>query len=595
MLTLSPHSTIRQSLSRVSSLLGLKVKIFVAMGILCLLLALIAGLALRIINGNLALSDQLLERGQALSKRVEEVGANVKGNLTAQQERQVQSANEREQLGQARLEKQIGLYQMLLDLETSLGAVNRNANKILIDSAPYSVVAKEVDELRAVADKFFALPDLAALDEKKVKGASRAVKAYLGTYDEVKALDAENVSMTQQVDKVKRAMEIGATLRERVTVLVQEIREQAAAKIQQENEEAQAKLATTLAADQETMNAILASQGEIRQSVINDVEANSAMERFLRSKRTQLLFMAVLALGLGVAFSLVIVALISRPVQRAVNIAKGIAEGDLEQEVDITGNDEIGQLGQSLSVMIENLRTNRNEVEGNVHVLDDVASTVSAAVEEVSASMNEINSTTHLNVQKAQMTHEMSSTAKANAEEGKARMGEMVRTINEVRTASQEITKTIKTINDIAFQTNLLALNAAVEAAHAGEQGLGFAVVAEEVRSLAGRCAQAANDTTTLLEGPLKKIGLAVEVAGKTSSALDSICDNVNAMGTLVEDIVTGSEMQAAGIKQITIGLEQIDVATQGLASQADQLTATLDRYKKPADGTPGGQLQLSQ
>ncbi len=571
--------------------LGLRTKIFIAMGMLCVLIALIAGLSLMIITENLEVSKKLVERGRALSGRVEAVGATIKQTLADQHERQVESAGEREVLFQERLTKQVGLYQLLLSVESAMAAVDRNANKIIIDSAPYAVVAKEIDTLRAATERFFALPDLATLEEKKVKGASRAVRAYLGTYDEVKALDAENVSMTQQIDKVKRAQEMGTTVRERVAALVEEIKVQAEETIAKENREAEVKMEQAQEQDQQTLAAILKSQDEIRQTVAADVQANSSLEEFLLAKRRHLVVMALVALTLGVVFSLAIVTMITRPVMRAVAIAKGIAEGDLEQTVDITGNDEIGQLGHSMTIMIENLRRNREEIESSVRSLDEVASTVSSSMEEISASMSEINGTTHLNVQKAQLANEMSVEAKVTTEEGKVTMGEMVRTINDIKSASQEIAKTIKTINDIAFQTNLLALNAAVEAAHAGEQGLGFAVVAEEVRRLAGRCSEAANDTTLLLEGPLKKIGRAVVVAGDTAAALDTIYDKVSAMGALVDDIVTGSEMQAAGIRQIHNGMTQIDSAAQGLASQTDYLTATMDRFKKPK--ASDGQLQL--
>ncbi|MBA3015973.1 MAG: HAMP domain-containing protein [Proteobacteria bacterium] len=574
------------------SRLGLRGKIFGAMGSVCVLLIVIAGISVKIITENLEVSKKLVERGETLSAKVESVGETVKQNLTAQKERQVQFANERDVVGQERLTKQVSLYQQILNLQTAMGAVDRNANKIIINSDPYSVVAKEVAALTTVLDEFFAMPDLATLDEKKVKGTSRAAKAYLGTYGEVKALDEENVSMTQQIDKVKRAQEIGVTLQERVTSLVEDMKNQAQATIQRENELATVDLKQALAVDEKTLADILASQDEIRKNVAQDVKENSTLEGFLQAKRRELVVMAMVALAVGVVFSIAMVTMITRPVLRAVKIAKGIAAGDLEQEVDITGDDEIGQLGNSMTIMIDNLRTNRAEIEASVHSLDEVACSVSSSLEEISASMSEINGTTQLNVQKARMTDEMSGEAKQNAEEGKATMSEMVQTIAAIQAASREIAKTIKTINDIAFQTNLLALNAAVEAAHAGEQGKGFAVVAEEVRRLAGRCSDAANETTVLLEGPLKKIGVAVEVANKTALAFDSIYDNVNAMGSLVSEIVLGSEMQAAGIKQINSGLAQIDSAAQGLTGQTDQLTCTMDRFKKPQE-VDEGKLQL--
>jgi methyl-accepting chemotaxis protein/methyl-accepting chemotaxis protein-1 (serine sensor receptor) len=157
---------------------------------------------------------------------------------------------------------------------------------------------------------------------------------------------------------------------------------------------------------------------------------------------------------------------------------------------------------------------------------------------------------------------------------GNSRLQEMIGSMRQLNDASQQIAKINKVIDEIAFQTNILALNAAVEAARAGASGMGFGVVAEEVRNLAQRCAQAAKDTSSLIDCSLEKSRESSKKLDEVAAAISAITENADQVKALVDEVTVGSRDQARGMEQITRAIAQMEDVTQKTAASAEQSAA---------------------
>ena len=214
------------------------------------------------------------------------------------------------------------------------------------------------------------------------------------------------------------------------------------------------------------------------------------------------------------------------------------------------------------------------QVSDGSQALSQGATEQAASVEELTASIGQVADQTKDNAINANQANELAMTAKNNAETGNQHMQEMLRSMEAINESSANISKIIKVIDEIAFQTNILALNAAVEAARAGQHGKGFAVVAEEVRNLAARSANAAKETTALIEGSIQKVSEGTRIATGTAQSLEQIVTGVSKAANLVGDIAAASNEQASAIAQINKGVEQVSQVVQTNSATAEESAA---------------------
>lgn len=240
-------------------------------------------------------------------------------------------------------------------------------------------------------------------------------------------------------------------------------------------------------------------------------------------------------------------------------------------------NRSIGAVVRTLAEGAEHVSAAAAQVSDSSQLLAEGASEQAASLEETSSSLEELASMSKANADSAGQAKELSAQARVAADAGAAEMAEMRGAMDAIKTSSGEIAKIVKTIDDIAFQTNILALNAAVEAARAGEAGAGFAVVAEEVRSLAQRSAQAARETAERIEGSVAKSEHGVRISGKVADSLQNILERARQVDGLIAEIADASGEQTQGVAQINNAVAQMDKVTQTAASTSEESAAAAE------------------
>ncbi|KAF0123319.1 MAG: methyl-accepting chemotaxis protein [bacterium] len=226
---------------------------------------------------------------------------------------------------------------------------------------------------------------------------------------------------------------------------------------------------------------------------------------------------------------------------------------------------------ESLINMSGRLITSSGQISDASQHLAEGSSGQASSLEETSASVEELSSMTRQNADNANHANALMNETKQIVSRANDSMKNLTKSMEDISIASEETSKIIKTIDEIAFQTNLLALNAAVEAARAGEAGAGFAVVAEEVRNLAMRSAEAAKNTSGLIEGTVKKIKEGSELVIKTNHEFSEVTKSTGKIGELVSEIAAASQEQAHGIGQINNAVTEMDKIIQQTAANAEE------------------------
>lgn len=283
----------------------------------------------------------------------------------------------------------------------------------------------------------------------------------------------------------------------------------------------------------------------------------AALETTIHAERARNERRVFIATTVGIALGLVVAWFIIRSISRPISfIADLLAR---ESEATLAATQTVADVSQSLA---------------------GGASRQAASLEESSASLHEITSMTQQNSAGAQTAKDLAAEARATADAGSRDMSAMRQAMADIQSSSAEISKIIKTIDEIAFQTNILALNAAVEAARAGEAGAGFAVVAEEVRNLAQRSAQAARETADRIAAAMEKSRQGVTISEQVTTSLEAIVDKIRQLDQRVVAIADASTEQSSGLNQLSQTVTAMEGDTQANAALAQQAAGSVEQLK---------------
>ncbi len=333
---------------------------------------------------------------------------------------------------------------------------------------------------------------------------------------------------------------------------------------------------------------------------------------------------------------------IVKPVDGLCTVAHEMANGNLGVAVPKTGNNEIGMLADSLKETLANLQTYINDISHNMETMasgdmtheitqeyvgdfanikesinkissalnntlssiniaaeqvnsgaDQVATAAqslsqgateqASSIEELSSSIMSVSEQVNQNAKNVNIAGDYVHESQNGIENSNMYMQQMMEAMSDINESSSQISKIIKVIDDIAFQTNILALNAAVEAARAGAAGKGFSVVADEVRNLASKSADAAKQTTILIEGSVTSVGKGMEIAQETAKALETVKSQSEMVVQTIKKIQEASNEQAEAINQITIGLEQISSVVQTNSATSQESAAASEELSGQA------------
>ncbi|WP_313345172.1 methyl-accepting chemotaxis protein [Sedimentibacter sp.] len=274
-----------------------------------------------------------------------------------------------------------------------------------------------------------------------------------------------------------------------------------------------------------------------------------------------------------------------------------IAEGDFSKNMDFEYNGDLNSIAVSmkkisefLNVMVKQVNESAEQVSSGAGQLADGAQALSqgateqaSSVEELSATLGEISDQINNNASFANMANETSIESSKQVVIGNKYVKEMNEAMLNINNSSAEIAKIIKVIDSIAFQTNILALNAAVEAARAGVAGKGFAVVADEVRNLAIKSAEAAKNTTELIENSISAVDAGTKISKETEKALDLAVEKANETANMIEKISIASSQQADAVTQVLSGIEQISSIVQTNSATSEESAAASEELSSQA------------
>ncbi len=393
-------------------------------------------------------------------------------------------------------------------------------------------------------------------------------------------------------------------------------------------------------ADVNKLVAILDQVSEITQGLVDD--SQDSLNRSINVTEAVSIVTVLLILVVNVLLVLLVVKRILMPIQEITESSRQLSEGKLDFQIEVKSKDELGQLAESLNISVRNLKlyiTDITEVlnsiaegdlgkESSITYIGDfvqiqtaistISSQLNQTLSQIYSSSNQVDSGANQVAVGAQSLAQgateqasevdnlldmvehitmqinnnadlaASTTREADAVGGSIttcndQMQEMAEAMNQISACSSEISKIIKTIEDIAFQTNILALNAAVEAARAGSAGKGFAVVADEVRNLAAKSADAAKDTTQLIEKTLQVVENGSLLTGKTQESLNTVVEGAGNITADIKKISDASAEQEQAINKIRDGIAQISTVVQSNSATSEESAAASEELASQA------------
>jgi methyl-accepting chemotaxis protein len=310
-----------------------------------------------------------------------------------------------------------------------------------------------------------------------------------------------------------------------------------------------------------------------------------------------LMLLVIIAVAVSLVAGTLTIITITRRLQKATEVAREVAAGNLTAKIEVGRNDELGQLLKSLGEMNDSLTGIVGRVRQAAELVTSASGEIAmgnadlssrteeqaSSLEETAASIEEMTATVNQNAQNASQASGVAISAAEVARKGGVAVDEVVKMMESIQGSSRKIGDIIGVIDSIAFQTNILALNAAVEAARAGEQGRGFAVVASEVRSLAQRSAQAAKEIKGLIGSSVEKVDAGSRLVGDAGTTMQEIMASVQRVSDTIGEITAASSEQSEGIGQVNIAVTQLDQMTQQNAALVEQSAAAAESLKGQA------------